>query len=143
MRIETVVNDPEDLGCRRRLVHLDELRARARAVNTTLLDAERVGQGCVLASPAHERIAQATLTENGRRAPALRFGHPRVQSLAGALCTSVLAITGITNKSLRALMTGLLCGTTYTRIKPAMIWPGYSQRPHHPDPEQKSLPAHR
>jgi Mn-dependent DtxR family transcriptional regulator len=26
----------------------------------------------------------------------------------------VLAITGITNKSLRALMTGLLCGTDYT-----------------------------
>ena len=52
LRIETVVNDPEDLGCRRRLQHLDELQTRARAVNTTLLDTERVGQGCVLASPA-------------------------------------------------------------------------------------------
>ena len=72
-------------------------------------------QGCVLASPAFERIAQPTLTEDGRRAPALRFGDPRVQSLAGALCTSVLAVTGITNKSLRALMTGLLGGATYTR----------------------------
>jgi len=46
-----VINDPEDLGCRRRLCHLDELQAKARAVNTTLLDTERVGQGCVLASP--------------------------------------------------------------------------------------------
>jgi hypothetical protein len=90
------------------------LQARARAINTTLLDTERVGQGCVLASPAFERIAQPTLTEEGRRAPALRFGDPRVQSLAGALCTSVLAVTGITNKSLRALMTGLLGGATYT-----------------------------
>ena len=62
-----------------------------------LLDTERVGQGCVLASPAFERIAQPTLTEDG------------------ALCTSVLAVTGITNKSLRALMTGLLGGATYTR----------------------------
>ena len=35
--------------------------------------------------------------------PALRFGDPRVQALALALCTSVLAVTGITNKSLRAL----------------------------------------
>ena len=34
--------------------------------------------------------------------------------LAGALCTSVLAVTGITNKSLRALMTGLLDSTDYT-----------------------------
>ena len=109
-----MINDPGDLGCLRRLVHLDELQARARAVNTTLLDTERVGQGCVLASPAFERIARPTLTEDGRRAPALRFGDPRVQALAGALCTSVLAVTGITNKSLRALMTGLLGGIDYT-----------------------------
>jgi hypothetical protein len=45
---------------------------------------------------------------DGRRAPALRFGDPRVQALAGALCVSLHAVTGITNKSLRALMTGLL-----------------------------------
>jgi predicted MarR family transcription regulator len=38
----------------------------------------------------------------------LRFGDPRVQALAGALCSTLLAATGITNKSLRALMTGLL-----------------------------------
>ena len=44
----------------------------------------------------------------------MRFGDPRVQALAGALCTSVLAVTGITNKSLRALMTGLLGEATYT-----------------------------
>jgi hypothetical protein len=43
-----------------------------------------------------------------RRTPALRFGDPRVQALAGALCTTLLAATGITSKSLRALMTGLL-----------------------------------
>ena len=115
LRIETVINNPDDVGCRRRLCHLDELQARGRAINTTLLDTERVGQGCVLASPAFERIAQPTLTEDGRRAPALRFGDPRVQALAGALSTSVLAVTGITNKSLRALMTGLLGGATYTR----------------------------
>jgi hypothetical protein len=30
------------------------------------------------------------------------------------LCTSVLAVTGITNKSLRALITGLLGGIDYT-----------------------------
>ena len=114
LRIETVINDPEDLSCRRRLHHLDELQTRARAVNTTLLDTERVGQGCVLASPAFERIARPTLSEDGRRAPALRFGDPRVQALAGALCTSVLAVTGITNKSLRALMTGLLGGANYS-----------------------------
>jgi hypothetical protein len=114
LRIETVINSPNDLRCQRRLTHLDELQAKARAVNSRLLETERVGQGCVLASPAFERIAQPTLTEEGCRAPALRFGDPRVQALAGALCTTALTVTGITNKSLRALMTGLLGGTAYT-----------------------------
>ena len=108
LRIETVVNDAGDLGCLRRLQHLPQLQARARAANRRLLDTERVGQGCVLASPAFERIAHPSLTREGRRAPALRFGDPRVQALAGALCHTLLAVTGITNKSLRALMTGLL-----------------------------------
>jgi hypothetical protein len=114
LRVETVINDPRDLGCLRRLHNLDELQPRARAVNAKLLDTERVGQGCVLASPAFERIARPTLTEDGRRAPALRFGDPRVQALAGALCTTIVAVTGITNKSLRALMPGLLGGIPYT-----------------------------
>src|SRR5215218_8465839 len=108
LRVETVINDPYDLGVQRRLHNLPELQTRARAVNRRLLDTERVGQGCVLASPAFERITHPTTTVDGRRAPALRFGDPRVQALAGALCVSLLAVTGITNKSLRALMTGLL-----------------------------------
>jgi hypothetical protein len=54
-----------------------------------------------------ERIAHPTITA-GRRAPAMRFGDPRVQALAGALAVTLPAVTGITNRSLRALMTGLL-----------------------------------
>jgi hypothetical protein len=108
LRIETVINDPYDLGCQRRLHNLGALQTKARAVNRRLLDTERVGQGCVLASPAFERITHPTTTADGRRAPALRFGDPRVQALAGALSVNLLAVTGITNKSLRALMTGLL-----------------------------------
>ena len=108
MRIETVVNSPTDLGCQRRLANLDELQAKARAANRRILDAERAGQGCVLASPAFERIAHPSADADGRRTPALRFGDPRVMALAVALRSTLLAATGITNKSLRALMTGLL-----------------------------------
>jgi hypothetical protein len=43
----------------------------------------------------------------------MRFGDSRVQALAGALCQTVCAVTGITNRSLRALMTGLL-GAPYS-----------------------------
>ena len=108
LRIETVINDAYDIGCQRLLPNLDELQAKARAINQRLLDTQRVGQGTILASPAFARIAQSTVTDEGRRAPALRFGDPRVQALAGALCVSLLAVTGLTNQSLRALMTGLL-----------------------------------
>jgi hypothetical protein len=113
LRIETVVNDTRDLGVLRRLPHLTELTAKARDANRRLLETIRVGQDCVLASPAIERVAQPTLTEDGRRAPALRFGDPRVMALTGALCLSLFAVTGVTNKSLRAL-TARLLGTGYT-----------------------------
>jgi hypothetical protein len=113
LRIETVVNAPGDLGCHRRLAHLDELQARARAVNNRLLHTERAGQGCVLANPVFERIAHPTVDAAGRRATAMRFGDSRVQALAGALCHTLCAVTGITNRSLRALMTGLL-GAPYS-----------------------------
>jgi hypothetical protein len=112
LRIETVINDPGDLGCKRRLVHLEELQSKARAINNRLLDTECVGQGCVLASPAFERVARSTLTEDGRRSPALRFGDPRVMALLGALCVGLNAL-GFTNRSLRARVSHLL-GVTYT-----------------------------
>ncbi len=116
LRIETVVNAPGDLGCQRRLHNLDDLQARARAVNERLLHTERAGQGCVLANPVFERIAHPTVDAAGRRATAMRFGDSRVQALAGALCVTVGAVTGITNRSLRALMTGLL-GAPYSMIQ--------------------------
>jgi hypothetical protein len=129
LRIETVINDPGDLICKRRLQHLDDLQAKARAVNARLLDTERVGQGCVLASPAFERVAQSTLTEDGRRSPALRFGDPRVMALLGALCVGLNAL-GFTNRSLRAQVSHLL-GVAYTvnqasydLARPATISPG-------------------
>ncbi len=112
LRIETVINAPHDLGCQRRLHNLDDLQAKARAVNARVLQTERVGQSCVLANPVFERIAHPTVTAEGRRATAMRFGDSRVQALAGALCVTLCAVTGITNRSLRALMTGLL-GTAY------------------------------
>ncbi|HEY3652752.1 MAG TPA: hypothetical protein VGL33_32615 [Streptosporangiaceae bacterium] len=108
MRIETVINSPRDLRCNARLPNLAELQDKARAINRRILDAERAGQGTVLASPAFERIAHPSVTADGRRTPALRFGDPRVMALAGALGATLLTVTGITNKSLRALMTGLL-----------------------------------
>lgn len=111
-RIETVVNDTGDLGVARRLEHLPEILSKARDVNRRMVDAFRVGQGCVLASPAFERVARPTL-QDGRRAPALRFGDPRVMALVGALCACLHTVAGFTNRSLRARVATLL-GVPYS-----------------------------
>jgi hypothetical protein len=108
LRIETVINSPDDLGCRRMLGNLPELQAKARAINDRLLHTETAGQDTVLVSPVIERITRPTLTGEGRKAPALRFGDLRVQALAGATAAMLFTVTGITNKTLRGLMTGLL-----------------------------------
>ena len=110
-RIETVVNDTADLGCAPPGASAGNL-VKARDVNRRMVDAFRVGQGCVLASPAFERVARPTL-EEGRRAPALRFGDPRVMALVGALCAGLHVVAGFTNRSLRARVTSLL-GVPYS-----------------------------
>lgn len=112
LRIETVVNSPTDLGCLRRLEHLPELQAKARAANHRLLQVQRAGQGCAISTALFERVALPS-TEEGQRTGALRFGDPRVMALVGALCGALNAVTGFTNRSLRAQVAGLL-GTAYT-----------------------------
>jgi hypothetical protein len=108
LRIETVINSPKDLRCNRRLENLPELQDKARAINARLLETETAGQDTALVSPVIERITRPTVTDGGRKAPALRFGDLRVQALAGAIAAMLFTVTGITNKTLRGLMTGLL-----------------------------------
>jgi hypothetical protein len=108
LRIETVINDPKDLRCNRLLPNLPELQDKARAINARLLETETAGQDTALVSPVIERITKPTVTDDGRKAPALRFGDLRVQALAGTTAAMLFTVTGITNRSLRALMTGLL-----------------------------------
>ena len=108
LRIETVINSPKDLRCNRQLQNLPELQDKARAINARLLETETVGQDTALVSPVIERITKPTVTDGGRKAPALRFGDLRVQALAGAIAAMLFTVTGITNKTLRGLMTGLL-----------------------------------
>jgi hypothetical protein len=117
LRIETVVNHPRDLAVLRRLEHLDELQAKARRANQRLLRTERAGQNTVLGSPAFARVSAPTVEDGGQRAPALRFGDPRVMALAGALAAFAHTITGtFTDKSLRAVVT-TLSATDYTTAR--------------------------
>jgi hypothetical protein len=107
LRIETVVNSPDNFGVLRRLDHLPELIARARDANRRILEVQSAGQGCAIGPALFEQIQQPYVRE-GQRTGALRFGDPRAIALAGALCLSLHAVAGFTNRSLRALVAGLL-----------------------------------
>src|SRR5260370_24151253 len=77
LRIETVVNDPADLGCKRGLEHLEELSAKARACNARLMDAVIAGQGSgILANPVIERLAHPTADAPGAAVPASPLPDP-------------------------------------------------------------------
>jgi hypothetical protein len=112
LRIETVVNTPDDLGVQRRLVNLPQLQHKAREANRRILAVQRAGQGCAIRTATFERLQQPYVRE-GQRTGALRFGDHRAMALAGALCLTLAAVTGVTNRSLRALVAGLL-GSTYS-----------------------------
>jgi hypothetical protein len=109
LRIETVVNSADDFGVKRRLEHLGELVAKARAANRRLLAVQRAGQGCAISASLFERVALPSV-EEGQRTGALRFGDQRVTALAGALCVALNTVVGFTNRSLRAQVSALLGG---------------------------------
>ena len=113
MRIETVVNAPRDLGCNARLPNLGELQAKARAANRRILDAERAGQGTVLASPAFERIAHPSIDAEGRRTPAPTLRRSSGHGPGRACARRCSPRPASPNKNLRVLIAGLL-GSAYT-----------------------------
>ena len=112
LRIETIVNDPDDLDILKGLAHLPQVQKVARQINARVLTMQCVGQSCAIETALFERVSQPYVRE-GQRTGALRFGDSRVMALAGALCLTVHAVAGFNNRSLRALVAGLL-GTTYT-----------------------------
>jgi hypothetical protein len=69
-----------------------------------MVNAFRVGQGCVLASPAFERLARPTVVD-GRRAPALRLGDLRSWPWSARCARGRHVVAGFTNRSLRAQVT--------------------------------------
>lgn len=108
LRVETTINDTHDLGLGRSLPNMLELRRKMQAINERFLAA--LGERAVPLAPAAaiERVVLPTRSESGARAPALRFGDPRVMALWSALCCVALLPAGFSNAMLRALVAPLL-----------------------------------
>jgi hypothetical protein len=79
LRIETVVNDARDLRCNRMLTNLDELQAKARAINTQLLETQdrRPGHGTCEPRSSSGSPSPPSPTRAGRRP---RFGSATFES---------------------------------------------------------------
>jgi hypothetical protein len=64
-------------------------------------------RGCAVSTALFERVALPSLEED-QLTGALRFGDPRTMALVGALCITLNAVVGFTNRSLRGQVVGLL-----------------------------------
>jgi hypothetical protein len=111
LRTETTVNDPYDFGIGRLLTpeNWRALLLIGEQTNKRLLDAQLAACQCAPDPTALQRIVLPSV-HDGQRAPGLRFGDPRVMALLACLCHYGHLFNGLTNRSLRELIAGLIPG---------------------------------
>jgi hypothetical protein len=108
LRTEMMFNNPYDFGCPRGLVNFDRLWQLGRQINNRLLAQESIDQDCFLPWEQVRQLQQSTLTEDGQRASALHFAHPRVMAWLAALVYHAHRPTTLRNRSLRETVIQLL-----------------------------------
>lgn len=110
LRTETVICDTHDFGIGRRVnaANWKALQAVGEQANQRLCDAQAAD-----AQPAPDvvtlnRVTGPSLTSDGQRTPALRFGDPRVTALMSAIVGFCHLVAGFDNRTLTDLMASLL-----------------------------------
>jgi hypothetical protein len=113
LRTETTVNDTRDFGIGRLLTaeNWEALLRVGHDINQRLLDAQLEACACAPDATTLERVVLPS-THDGQPAPGLRFGDPRVMALLASLCAFNHLLEGLTNRSLRTLVAGLIPGYT-------------------------------
>jgi hypothetical protein len=107
-RTEGTFGNPNDFGINKGLSNLPYLQKVGREINRRLLEVERVSHNSGLSGDSIQRVVQPTVTNDGEKAPALKFGQPRVMALFLALTLFQHLIDGFHNRDLRALVIDLL-----------------------------------
>lgn len=108
LRTETTINDPNDLRVGKDISNLPYLQKIGREVNRRLLDVQKVSQDCTLSRESVERVVQPTVSQDGQRAPGLRFGDVRVMALLAALVFFLHLPNGFSHSTLRAQVAAYL-----------------------------------
>jgi len=111
-RTEVTFRNPKDFDVNKGLVNFPYLQKIGRQINRRLLEVERVSHNSGLSGDSIQRVVQPTVTEDGNKAPSLKFGHPRVMALLVALTMFQHLIDGFHNRDLRAMVADLLNVTT-------------------------------
>ena len=107
LRTETTINDAHDFGVGKRLHNLPALREIGFSANRRLLEVERTSCDCQIGEEAFAKVCAPSIVD-GQRAPALRFGDPRVQALLSVLVVFRLLPDGFSNRDLREHLAPLL-----------------------------------
>ena len=107
-RTEGTFRNPKDFGVNKGLSNLPYLQKIGREINRRLLEVERVSHNSGLSGDGIQRVVQPTVTDDGEKAPALKFGQPRVMALFLALTLFHHLIDGFHNRDLRELVAQLL-----------------------------------
>ncbi len=116
-RTEGTFRNPNDFGINKGLANLQYLQKIGRQINRRLLDVECVSHNSGLSGDSIQRVVQPAVTEDGKKAPGLKFGHPRVMALLLALTMFHHLIDGFRNHDLRQQVADLL-GVTMTEYTP-------------------------
>jgi hypothetical protein len=113
LRTETTVNDTRDFGIGRRLTqdNWQALVSIGHHVNQRFLDHQLQACQCAPDATTLQRVVLPSI-EDGLAAPGLRFGEPRTMALLACLCSFQHLFAGLTNRSLRELIAGLIPGYT-------------------------------
>jgi hypothetical protein len=111
LRTETTVNDTRDFGIGRRLTaeNWEALVQVGHQVNQRFLDHQLDACQCAPDAATLQRVVLPSI-EDGLAAPGLRFGEPRTMALLACLCSFQHLFAGLTNRSLRELIAGLIPG---------------------------------
>jgi hypothetical protein len=108
LRTEMMFNNTQDFGFTRGLQNFTTLFERGCHFNRRLLEQEQIAQDCFLPIQAMHQLGQSTLTADGQRAAAVRFGDRRTMAVLGALACQAFIPTEIGNRSLRVVVAQLL-----------------------------------
>lgn len=111
-RTEVTFRNPKDFDVNKGLINFPYLQKIGRQINRRLLEVERVSHNSGLSGDSIQRIVQPTVNDDGKKAPSLKFGHPRVMALLLALTMFQHLIDGFHNRDLRGMVADLLNVTT-------------------------------